>query len=1047
MAVGATSTLFGKRYILHDLLGEGGMGAVYQAVDRLTGMSVALKRVLAPTDQLAFNSRSDTVDARMALAQEFQVLASLRHPNVISVLDYGFDDKRQPYFTMDLLTDARTILTAGDRKPVAFKINLLIPVLQALAYLHRRGIVHRDLKPGNVLVAGGNVKVLDFGLSVDAGQASGAAGTLAYMAPEVLNGEAATPVSDLYCVGVIAYELLAGHRLFDASSISDLIDEILYKEPDLRAMNASDALAGIVGRLLSKTPGERYADAGEVVAAFSAAIDQPVPPESHAIRESFLQAARLVGREAEMAILRESLQEALDGSGSAWLIGGESGVGKSRLLNEMSTRALIQGALALHGQAISEGGRSYHIWREPLRRLALATTLDDIEASVLKELVPDIDVLLGCEVTPAPELDPGPAQTRLTTVIMSIFRRQNQPMVLILEDLQWARAEGLALLLQLIQIIPELPLLIVGSYRDDENPDLPQVLPQMQHLKLNRLSEVGIAQLSASMLGEAGRQPQVVSLLQRETEGNVFFLVEVVRSLAEEAGQLAEIGKKTLPEKVFAGGVQRIIQRRLDRVPAGARPLMQAAAILGRELDLGILRIVAPDIDVDEWLSACLDAAVLEVQEQRWWFAHDKLREGVLASLDAERRISLHQQAALAIETAYPGSSQQAAALAYHWGIAGNTGKEAYYARLAGIEARKVSAYREAIAFFERALSLLSCPDQSALPLELDDSTRWQATLTEQLGGTLFWMGEFGQAKARFEESLRTSRAVSDQAITAAALGGLGDVALQQGSYPEAKAYYEESLAIAHAINNREVVTHSLAGLGDALWRMGDYTQARQYLEENLAIAQETGKQSLVGNALNMLGIVYCMQVQFEPATQCFAEGLEIARRTGDRARMAQALSNLGEVARLLEDYPRASGYLQESLALGREVGNRYGVANTLLNLGFIAFLRGEFPESWQRFEETLRIAIAIGSVPLMLGGLMGIARHLIQREQPDRAAELVGLALHHPGSSSDVKQNEIAPILAQLEDVLPPDRLDDALERGKALDLQTTVEAILVSH
>src|SRR5438552_1479707 len=121
MAAGATSILFGRRYILQALLGEGGMGAVYQAVDRLTGATVALKRVLAPTDQLTFNSRSETVDPRMALAQEFQVLASLRHPHIISVLDYGFDEQRQPYITMDLLRDAKTVLRAGQGKSTTAK--------------------------------------------------------------------------------------------------------------------------------------------------------------------------------------------------------------------------------------------------------------------------------------------------------------------------------------------------------------------------------------------------------------------------------------------------------------------------------------------------------------------------------------------------------------------------------------------------------------------------------------------------------------------------------------------------------------------------------------------------------------------------------------------------------------------------------------------------------------------------------------------------------------------------------------------------------------
>jgi serine/threonine protein kinase len=162
-----------NRYQLIDLLGEGGMGAVYRALDRLTGETVALKHVAVSPGQLQFASRTDQ-DPALALAQEFEVLASLRHPHIIAVRDYGFDADHRPYFTMDLLENATTIIEAGHDRLVEFKINLIQQMLLALMYLHRRGIVHRDLKPGNALVKGGMVKVLDFGLSVAVDKAEAA---------------------------------------------------------------------------------------------------------------------------------------------------------------------------------------------------------------------------------------------------------------------------------------------------------------------------------------------------------------------------------------------------------------------------------------------------------------------------------------------------------------------------------------------------------------------------------------------------------------------------------------------------------------------------------------------------------------------------------------------------------------------------------------------------------------------------------------------------------------------------------------------------------
>src|SRR5258706_8318845 len=195
------SHIVGKRYLLGRQLGHGGMGAVYEATDRLSGENVALKRVMIPTAHLSGSKYSDLVDGDLALAQEFRVMASLRHPNINSVLDYGFDDSRKPYFTMELLTNAHGLYEAAKGKTDQEKVHILIEILQALAYLHRFGIIHRDLKSGNILlIHGQQVKVLDFGLSITRQQIQDVndptvraiAGTAGYIAPEVIAGNVPT---------------------------------------------------------------------------------------------------------------------------------------------------------------------------------------------------------------------------------------------------------------------------------------------------------------------------------------------------------------------------------------------------------------------------------------------------------------------------------------------------------------------------------------------------------------------------------------------------------------------------------------------------------------------------------------------------------------------------------------------------------------------------------------------------------------------------------------------------------------------------------------
>ena len=1037
MLIQSQNRLFANRYLLQSIMGEGGMGSVYRAEDRLTGRQVALKRVLTFNDDDTL-SETDETDFRLALAQEFKILASLRHPNIISVLDYGFDDKRQPFFTMELLTNAQTILRVAKDQPLRTKIDLLIQLLYALAYLHRRGIVHRDLKPENVLVQDGQVKVLDFGLSAAAGQSGITSGTLPYMAPEVLHGEEVSPASDLYAVGVIGFEIFAGQLPFDDQWIDRMLESILETTPDLTRLGTNEQLNVVIGKLLSKAPNDRYPDTLTTIHALSDVIGLPVPPENRAIRDSFLQAAHFVGRTEEMHLLTTALTEALQGSGSAWLIGGESGVGKSRLLNEIATLALIQGALVLRGQAIQEGARPYEMWLDGLRRLAISADLSDDEASVLKGVVPEIAVLLDRYVPELPFDEPGEQRGKLFLTLVQMLRKQSQPILIMLEDLQWAGDESLALLREIISLTPDLPLIIVGAYRADESPKLHDLLPETQLILLRRLSEAELRQMSEAMLGEVGRQPEVIDLLERETEGNAFFLVEVTRALAEEAGQLSQIGKSTLPAHVFAGGMQRIIQRRLGQVPEAAWPLLRQAAVIGRAIDLNVLSQLVQQYDIQQWVTDCANAAVLEVQNGQWRFAHDKLREGVLNTLDAALQRQYHRQAAEAQEKLDSDSPQQVAALALHWGVAGNQAKEYTYSKAAGQQSHIISNFAEALAHLQRAIDLC----EVVLPPE--QAVRDRAQIVEMMGSAYFWMGEFKQARGHFELSLTLAQEVDNKALVGRALFGIGDALLQQGYFIDSRRYYQRALLVAQNIQEEVVISHALAGLGDVAWRVQDYALAERYLRANLTLARKTGRLLQICNALNLLGIINSMKGHHPQAVNYFEECIGVARQIGDRSRVSQALSNLGELERMQGQLSVAKAHLEEALSISRQIGNRFSMANVLLNLGLLSFAQQDYAASLNHLYDALHISHEIGSIPLVLGVLGGWAHLLYQAGALRLAVHLVSLSLHHPGSSPDMRDLVIGSLLTKLQDVLPPATYAEAYAHGQSLNLEMIVQETL---
>ncbi|MCY1019766.1 serine/threonine-protein kinase PknK [Pyxidicoccus sp. MSG2] len=784
----------GRRYQILRCLGRGGFGTVYLARDRFGGL-VALKRLHA--------SRCDAFAAgfpesgpppkhnyrtTLALAHEFEVLASLRHPNIISVLDYGFDGP-WPYLVLEFLCGAQTFTQAGRGQSRAVQVGMLVQMLQALLYLHRRGILHRDLKPANILVVDGQVKLLDFGLAVGLEQRVRArsSGTPGYLAPEVLCGDSPSELSDLYAVGVLAYELFVGshpraHRsprpslaegspaawMYGAekldeydgadsigSSLAWIVDGMLVgmrKPADCKVIDMPEelepVLAQLLGKLLDPLPCRRFQSADLAIGALCEATGQVLPVETVATRESFLQAARFVGREEELALLGDALDSAeRDEHGGAWLVAGESGVGKSRLLDELRVRALARGTTVLRGQAVSTGGLPYHAWLPVLRLLTCLTELEDWEASVLKPLVPDISELLRRPVADPAHLSSEASHQRLLLAVEDIFIRLPQPAVVILEDLQWADSSTLSLLTRLAKLTPGARLLLLGCYRDDERPRLSEALPGFQVLKLPRLSSAEIASLSESMMGSPGREQRVLCLLERETEGNPFFLIEVIRSLAEESGRLDRIGQGALPARAYVGGMRAIIERRLGKVPPGAREPLRLAAILGRDIHEELLRAVHPGLDVTDWLVECADAAVLEVAGNRWRFAHDKLREGLLDSLSPEVARALHREAARAIEAVHPDEAGWMVALAHHWGQAGDAAREAHYSERAGEQAMSVYACCEAIPHFERALSYARTRP---------DAATWAVHLEGRLAQALYLLGDMERCRAHVERALRT---------------------------------------------------------------------------------------------------------------------------------------------------------------------------------------------------------------------------------------------------------------------------------------------------
>jgi predicted Ser/Thr protein kinase len=365
MAGGAqlkAGSVIGQRYRIESLLGEGGLGVVYLCRNVRREAPVAIKLLRSPV----------WGEEKNALRSEFSILSRLRHPNLVRILDFGrLEDFTSPYIVREYV-EGPNLFDATEGWQVEQVIEAFARLCEVVQYLHDRGVIHRDLKPSNVLISSGRVKVLDFGLaqwiSVEKQQAAG--GTLAYMAPEILMGRGAGPLSDFYSLGVLLYHVLARRLPFEEEDPGYLIQKHLQGQVDLRPITRlkyGAQLAGAIARLLEKNPEKRPSSADQIVSALGAVCPLDSDYRSDQSSQLYFSSARFVGRENEMGRLIEIARRVRE-TGRGWtvFVVGESGSGKSRCMEEFRIRALLEGWRVVQGSCASSERRLYGPYREIL---------------------------------------------------------------------------------------------------------------------------------------------------------------------------------------------------------------------------------------------------------------------------------------------------------------------------------------------------------------------------------------------------------------------------------------------------------------------------------------------------------------------------------------------------------------------------------------------------------------------------------------------------------------------------------------------------------
>ena len=1003
-----------NRYHIRSIVGTGGMGIVYSAYDRLTGELVALKNVKAEFHRKIEETTASIADFRVAIAQEFSVLATLRHPYIISVLDFGFDFAKQPYFTMTLLDETKNIVEYAKGCSVLEKTELVIQMMEAIHFLHRRGIMHRDLKPENVSIQNGQVTVLDFGVAKmqnkDGFEPEDMfVGTLAYMAPESFGvdyGDNLVRLSDIYAAGLIIYEIFTGVFPYDNSNINSLVEDISYRIPDpspfysLETDLNTDALADIVAKMLEKDPLDRYPSTDAVLSAFYEVLGY----KNHTnieVRESLLQNAAMVGRSKELDSLDKALKLAFTEQGGVWLVGGEAGVGKSRLIDELRVRALVRGALVLRGQSVSEASAPYEVWRDVLKRLLLEINIEPLQASVLKPLIEDIDRIIGSEVPDAPDIGAVASYNRLLTVIIEILSSFNRELVIILEDLHWAN-ESLNLLRQIIPITHNNPIMIVGTYRTDERPDLPKNLQGAEVLLLDNLSQSAISAFAEAVVGNLTGQSTVIDLLQNKTNGNVMFIIEVLRAIIEEFGSLDKVDLNRLPANMFGDNIQAVIRYRLQKLPKNDYAMFRMSAIIGKAIDLKVMNHLFNEEKVNEWLQVGEESLFLKVRNNRWYFANNAVRDTLEADITEADWQSLHTQVAQAITELY-NPDDEAVRLAYHWQEAGHVQNEAHYKAITAEKAYDSSAFKEASEDLERLLELINSEQVQADSLKI-------AHYYRRLGACYYELGMISEALSTLTKAVGISNAAVPNSSLGQAIAIVGQV-LRQAWHriapynrvlksPQKHAELTESalalnqiseiilayqpeqilgiyasirvLNMAEKLGAGYSLAYSYAGVALLTSTIGMKGMAKTYLKEAHKTLEHDISKSARAVSTFPMAIVYAGWGKWQEAQELLEECLTISDEIGDWREWRQAIGLVGDIHHFRGNYETAIEKYTQAYTSTERVRHLSQMAIQLAIRSRSLFMMGCFDEAFAIATEALELdsktpIVTLNALPVQL--------------------------------------------------------------------------------
>lgn len=634
----------GGRYRIAELLGKGGMGAVYRAHDERSGHAVALKRMLTAAEGAPRN-------ANALFEREFHFLAEIAHPCIVSVFDYGVDESSS-YYTMELVEGAD--LRERGRLPWKEACALLRDVASALGILHSRRLLHCDLSTRNVRVTTeGRAKLIDFGTMTPMGVPKMIAGTPPFLAPEVLHWQSLDGRADLYSLGALAYYMLTGSHAFPARSLNDLPN--LWhqgaKSPAERQPEVPDALGELVVELLRIDRAARPQNAAAVIERLCAIANLPRDERSE-IREAYLAMPALVGRDSVVADVRSVFGASRR---SAVVIQGETGTGRTRLLDSCVLDARMAGATVVRASADDGGSEDYGVARVIAARLfrdlpQIAHRAAKPWRSLLAHVSEDL-AARPASVPPGAPVEPERRhlQAALRDWVLAIARERW--LVIAIDDFDAIDEPSAAFLAALPhhEEHREFALLVTTQPGAATTP-LRLIQTVARHIEIGPLSPEATEAMTRSVFGDVENVALIARSMHELAGGYPRSIMEIAEHLVDRRLAHFEAGSWVLPRKLDATSVPSVVPlARLDALSRTARDLCEILSLADAQ---SVALADYPELlagDAGQTyraLTELVSAGILVQAGEGYRIGHRSLADVIASQIVPARRRSLHARLA-----------------------------------------------------------------------------------------------------------------------------------------------------------------------------------------------------------------------------------------------------------------------------------------------------------------------------------------------------------------------------------------------------------------